>query len=177
MTTSQIEGYRYDTVLAFCHCERHAGGLLLTDTDFTVWTVDEDRRKARVKPIRSDATGILPAMGMSPFPELQIVDEVDGHTIRILGERGWGQYGLPAGAHRTVGDLTPNDIGREVRVEGSAVNATGTLYDVRTEVTWISDQTYGSDEGTRVAGPKTVEVEVGRTTVRGLPLDARVVFL
>ncbi|KRD36820.1 hypothetical protein ASE27_10210 [Oerskovia sp. Root918] len=74
----------------------------------------------------------------------------------------------------TVGDLTPQHIGRTVTIDGAGARVTGPLSNLRVETDWITEQRLGSDESEQVPGQQTMTLAVGAWTTEGLPLTTAV---
>lgn len=70
---------------------------------------------------------------------------------------------------RTVGDLTPQDVGRTVTIDSTGARITGRLRTVRTETDWISVRELGSKEPHSVPGMQTVTLAVGPWVTGQLP--------
>jgi hypothetical protein len=75
----------------------------------------------------------------------------------------------------TLGDLTPNDIGKQVTIESAHTSISGALRDLRVETAWVIESKIGQhpDEWEQVPGRRTVSVAVGEWSAT-LPLGARV---
>lgn len=87
--------YEYHSMIAWHQGGKDAEGTLLVSTKFTVWTVGEDRRRARPKTVHSDEFGLIPTLGVMPYPEVDLVDAA-GQVIRAMGEpkEGWPAHPL-----------------------------------------------------------------------------------
>ncbi|MBE7701250.1 hypothetical protein H9623_13185 [Oerskovia sp. Sa1BUA8] len=74
----------------------------------------------------------------------------------------------------TVGDLTPQHIGRTVTIDGSGARITGQLRTLRVETDWITEMRFGTDESEQVPGRQTMTLAVGAWTTENLPLTTPV---
>lgn len=75
----------------------------------------------------------------------------------------------------TLGDLTPNDIGKQVTIHSAHATIGGDLRDLRVETDWVTDSKLNQhpDEWGQVPGRKTVSVAVGEWSA-SLPVGASV---
>lgn len=74
----------------------------------------------------------------------------------------------------TVGDLTPQHIGRTVTIDGSGARVTGQLRNLRIETAWITERCIGSGDEIEVPGMQTMTLAVGTWTTENLPLTTPV---
>jgi hypothetical protein len=74
----------------------------------------------------------------------------------------------------TVGDLTPQHIGRTVTIDGAGARVTGQLRNLRVETDWISEHTAASKEPNLIPGAQTMTLAVGAWTTESLPLTTPV---
>lgn len=74
----------------------------------------------------------------------------------------------------TVGDLTPQHIGRTVTIDGSGARVTGQLRTVRAETDWVPAQRLCAQEPDLIPGLRTVTLAVGLWTTGQLPLTTPV---
>ncbi|MFJ2298143.1 hypothetical protein [Oerskovia paurometabola] len=74
----------------------------------------------------------------------------------------------------TVGDLTPQHIGRTVTIDGSGARITGQLRNLRVETDWITEMHLGTGEAEQVPGRQTMTLAVGTWTTQNLPLTTPV---
>jgi hypothetical protein len=75
----------------------------------------------------------------------------------------------------TVGDLTPNDIGRQVTIRSAHATVSGALRGLGVETDWITEGQMGQhpDDWEQTPGRKTVSVAVGEWSA-SLPLGTSV---
>ena len=76
----------------------------------------------------------------------------------------------------TVGELTPNDIGRTVRVHWRETTVVGALNSLRLDTDWIDVRSMeqAPEDAERVPGVRTVEIGVGPWVTSQLPTYALV---
>jgi hypothetical protein len=73
-----------------------------------------------------------------------------------------------------AGDLTPRDIGRQVKISHDGTTVTGQLTDLRVDTGWIPTVSLVDSDYGQVAGRQTVTLAVGPWVTTTLPLSARV---
>lgn len=74
----------------------------------------------------------------------------------------------------TVGDLTPQHIGRTVTIDGTGARITGQLRTVRAETDWVPAQRLCAQEPDLIPGLRTVTLAVGPWATGQLPLTTPV---
>lgn len=82
-------------------------------------------------------------------------------------------------AMSTVGELTPKDLGRRVRISGGQAVVEGHLNDFQVETDWITERHLGqnADDAEQIPGRRTVSVTVGLWATDRLALSTEVEFL
>lgn len=75
----------------------------------------------------------------------------------------------------TLGDLTPNDIGKQVTIRSTHATVSGALRDLSVETDWVTTSRMDQhpDDAEQVPGRKTVSVSVGEWSA-SLPVSASV---
>jgi hypothetical protein len=74
----------------------------------------------------------------------------------------------------TLGDLTPMDVGRRVRVTVADATIDGPLFELDVETSWISEQSLTTVDPTLTPGRRAVALSVGRWHTRDLPMGTPV---
>ena len=75
-----------------------------------------------------------------------------------------------------LGDLTPNDIGREVTIDTLGAKITGFLTGFDVDTAWITETQLCQhpDDARRTPGQKTMSISVGPWTTGQMPLGTKV---
>lgn len=76
----------------------------------------------------------------------------------------------------TLGELTPNDLGKEVRIETHDAAIQGRLNAFNVDVDWVMDHVLSDAEPTYIVGSRTVRLTVGPWETSRLPIQTEVTF-